>query len=344
VSVRRIDSERRTIGVVTQRWRLRLSFLQSYFWLLSSFGTGRKSGNLVSWCKDLDAMLPVRLEVSCRHSCSQIHLLSTTTTTAADLTVSRAFVREFRLSIESPKFTMDYLDNPSLANTSGRSLSDKQNHSRNYAPPPNRHSSREYTSLGEEDISRNGSEGAKNPRAVSDVSSYLLDESLGSKKRYAEWGIHWFRNPLKLPLLTLCGTALAIGHHLTFASFNGKIVSESLYMSQTAVKQIGNVFVFLVLAAFKSVINDSYNQYIWMIVRRDSFKVQTLNKAFSLPTSPFSFFSLDLLQSAKLGFLLGIFSWYVLFIRSAAASFTWSVHITKRTNEIPCFKASGTSP
>ena len=283
---------------------------------------------------------------SCRHSCSQIHLLSTTTTAAAaaDLTVSRAFVREFRLSIESPKFTMDYLDNPSLANTSGRSLSDKQNHSRNYAPPPNRHSSREYTSLGEEDISRNGSEGAKNPRAVSDVSSYLLDESLGSKKRYAEWGIHWFRNPLKLPLLTLCGTALAIGHHLTFASFNGKIVSESLYMSQTAVKQIGNVFVFLVLAAFKSVINDSYNQYIWMIVRRDSFKVQTLNKAFSLPTSPFSFFSLDLLQSAKLGFLLGIFSWYVLFIRSAAASFTWSVHITKRTNEIPCFKASGTSP
>jgi hypothetical protein len=117
----------------------------------------------------------------------------------------------------------------------------------------------------------------------------ICSTNLGSKKRYAEWGIHWFRNPLKLPLLTLCGIALAIGHHLTFASFNGKIVSESLSMSQTTVKQIGNVFVFLVLAAFKPVIDDSYNQYIWIIVRRDSFKVQTLNKAFSLPTSPFSF-------------------------------------------------------
>jgi hypothetical protein len=62
VLVRRIDSERPPIGVVTT-WRLRLSFLQSYFWLLSSFGTGRRSGNLVSCCKDLDAMLPVRLEV-----------------------------------------------------------------------------------------------------------------------------------------------------------------------------------------------------------------------------------------------------------------------------------------
>lgn len=252
---------------------------------------------------------------SCRHSCSQIHLLSTATAAAAaGSKLSRAFVREFGLSIESSKFTMDYLGNPSLANTSDDSLSDKQNHSRNIALPTNRHSSLEYTSLGEEDISRHGSDGANNPRGVSDVSSYLLDGSLGSKKRYAEWGIHWFRNPLKLPLLTLCGTALAIGHHLTFARFNGKIVSESLYVSQTAVKQIGNVLVFLVLASFKSVINDSYNQYIWMIVRRDSFKVQTLNKAFSLPTSPFSFFSLDLLQSAKLGFLLGIFSWYVPFI------------------------------
>jgi hypothetical protein len=31
-------------------------------------------------------------------------------------------------------------------------------------------------------------------------------------------------------------------------------------------------------------------------------------------------------------------------IRSAAASFAWPVHKTKRTNEMTCFKASGTSP
>jgi hypothetical protein len=35
---------------------------------------------------------------------------------------------------------------------------------------------------------------------------------------------------------------------------------------------------------------------------------------------------------------------YTHLIRSAADSFAWSVHITKRSNEIPCFKALGMSP
>jgi hypothetical protein len=100
--------------------------------------------------------------------------------------------------MESSKSMMNYLDNPSLANTSGGNLSDKQNHSRNYAPPPNRHSSQEYTSLAEDDISRNGSDGAKNPRAVSDVSSYLLDE-FGIEEKICGMGNPLVSQPSKAP-------------------------------------------------------------------------------------------------------------------------------------------------
>ena len=35
---------------------------------------------------------------------------------------------------------------------------------------------------------------------------------------------------------------------------------------------------------------------------------------------------------------------YEVEIRSAAASFAWSVHMSKRTNEMPCFKVSGSFP
>ena len=82
-------------------------------------------------------------------------------------------------------------------------------------------------------------------------------------------------------------------------------------LSQQIVKQIGNAFVFLVLALLKAAILVAYNQYIWAIFRRRSLKIAVIDKAFSLPSSLASFFSFELLGEAKLALIIGAFSWYV---------------------------------
>src|SRR5947208_452193 len=70
----------------------------------------------------------------------------------------------------------------------------------------------------------------------SGVSSSLLNETPTSGKT-AKWGINWFRQPLQLPLFTLCGILLAVGHHILYWKLDGHTVSNDNKLSQQAVKQ-----------------------------------------------------------------------------------------------------------
>jgi hypothetical protein len=131
-----------------------------------------------------------------------------------------------------------------------------------------------------------------------------------SEKKTAAWGVHWLKRPLLLPFMALAGIALAVGHHFMYANLDGQVVSESNF-SQEAVKQVGNAFVAFVLGAMKVAIDESYNQYVWTLVKRRSLQMKTLNKVFSLPSSFFSFLSFHLLKEAKIAYLLGTVSWYI---------------------------------
>jgi len=84
-----------------------------------------------------------------------------------------------------------------------------------------------------------------------------------------------------MPLCTLCGIAQALWHHffLFFSYLNGRQVSDESMLLQRVVKQIGNAFVFLVLAVLKAAILVAYNQYIWTIFRRRSPTVAVIDKS-----------------------------------------------------------------
>ena len=129
--------------------------------------------------------------------------------------------------------------------------------------------------------------------------------------KIAELGINWLREPLQMPVCTLCGIVLALGHHFFFAYLDGRQASDEGALSQQIVKQIGNAFAFLVLALLKAAILVAYNQYIWAIFRRRSLKIAVIDKALSLPSSLASSFSFELLGEAKLALIIGTFSWYV---------------------------------
>lgn len=71
-------------------------------------------------------------------------------------------------------------------------------------------------------------------------------------------------------------------------------------------KQIGNVFVFLVLPFLKAAIDKPFNQYIWTVFQRNSLAISALDKLFSLPFKIALFCSLRLLGEAKIAAVLGL--------------------------------------
>ncbi|KAH7416726.1 hypothetical protein BKA64DRAFT_655956 [Cadophora sp. MPI-SDFR-AT-0126] len=159
--------------------------------------------------------------------------------------------------------------------------------------------------------------------------SHVTDSFLGGEIssspsiRTAKWGISWLGEPLQLPLFTLLGIGLAIAHHLIYRALDGKVVGDS-EIGQQAVKQVGNVFVFLVLACLKVAIDESYNQYMWYTIRRKSFAIDTLDKLFTLPVRIMSILSLRLLGGAKIAAVLGLLSW-LLFLGGLTPATTLSI-------------------
>ncbi|CZT12918.1 hypothetical protein WAI453_012487 [Rhynchosporium graminicola] len=155
------------------------------------------------------------------------------------------------------------------------------------------------------------------------TSTFLTEVSTTHGQKTAKWGIPWLGEPLQIPLFTFLGIALAVAHHLVYLKLDGQTVGESKF-GQQAVKQIGNVFVFLALASLKVAIDESYNQYIWYALRRKSFAIGTLDKLFTLPFRITAIFSLRLLGGAKIAALLGLLTW-LLFLGGLTPAATLSV-------------------
>jgi hypothetical protein len=140
------------------------------------------------------------------------------------------------------------------------------------------------------------------------VSSLLLNENPQTPKK-ARWGINWLQEPLQLPAFTILGIGLAIGHHVLYLKLDDNTVDTESKLSQQALKQAGNAFAFLVIAACRIAIQEAYNQHIWMVFRKTPLKIGVIDKVFSLLSTLLSFFSIQILVKAKIALLLGIFSW-----------------------------------
>ena len=143
----------------------------------------------------------------------------------------------------------------------------------------------------------------------SGVSTPLMNDGpIHPPRKQAQWKINWFGQPLQLYLYTILALALALGHHFLYLGLDGKIESEHK-SSQLAVKQSGNVFAFLVLELCNIVIAESYNQYLWVLLRRDVFRIAAIEKLFTLCSDYLSFLDFQLVKRAKIAVLLALFSW-----------------------------------
>lgn len=75
--------------------------------------------------------------------------------------------------------------------------------------------------------------------------------------------------------------------------------------------RIGTGLAFMVKVALVASVGLAYTQRLWLTVGKRSITLQDLDDAFSLTTSPFSFFSGPVLRKAKVLCVLAICTWII---------------------------------
>lgn len=133
------------------------------------------------------------------------------------------------------------------------------------------------------------------------------DENKSTKKR-TMWRIHWKVPSSMLGYLVL-GIGFALGHHFYWQSLDGKQVDSET--EQEWAQRYGIVFAFLAQSALCLSVGVAFVQRVWLTIRRKPMELRNLDKAFSLKSDVFAFFSWEILRKAKLLCLLGICAWYV---------------------------------
>ncbi|KAF9458810.1 hypothetical protein BDZ94DRAFT_1269741 [Collybia nuda] len=105
----------------------------------------------------------------------------------------------------------------------------------------------------------------------------------------------------------LCGTILAIGHHLFYEGLDGRhvperdqfIIAGHHISSQQSAIFGGTALVFFAKFCFSFSLGHVFNQRLWYTMHRKWIKVKGLDAMFKVPGDPLGFFSLEMLTKAK---------------------------------------------
>jgi len=128
-------------------------------------------------------------------------------------------------------------------------------------------------------------------------------------QKYVKWGVEWRKHPTFMITYALLGLGFALGHHFYYSHLCHKIAG-SVHRQQWA-HAFGNILAVLVVVLLRQANRVAYEQFIWNLVRQNSFKLGTLDKFFSLTSNLTGFFSWEILTNAPLAVYLGFVCWYV---------------------------------
>lgn len=180
-----------------------------------------------------------------------------------------------------------------------------------YKPPPrlserplHSRSPSTMSSLNSHESLKNFDHYSSHPKFAS--TSYNNDTKSSSSEKLVKWGVIWYP-PVLMALYTLGGLALAVGHHFYFASLHGTLAGSA--GKQQWATGIGTAVSFLVVALLRSASTAAYSQYVWVLVRRNSYRLGTLDKLFALTTDPSGFFGREMFKCAKIAMLVALVCW-----------------------------------
>ncbi|KAF2964694.1 hypothetical protein GQX73_g8888 [Xylaria multiplex] len=106
-----------------------------------------------------------------------------------------------------------------------------------------------------------------------------------------------------IALITL-GILAALGHHLYYRSLHGQVVQDSQWPVR-----LGTAIAFFLKAVFISSIETAYRQHAWLMVKRRSYKISTLDALFSACFNPWVFTNFQFLSEAYLAAVIALSVW-----------------------------------
>ena len=181
-----------------------------------------------------------------------------------------------------------------------------------YNPPPRLSErpphSRSQSTMSSINSSHESLRNFDNPSQAKFASTSHINDinSLNSSEKLVKWGVIWYP-PVVMALYTIGGLSLAVGHHFYFASLHGTLAGSP--DKQRWATGIGTAISFLVVALLRSASTAAYSQYVWVLVRRNSYRLGTLDNLFALTTDPSGFFGWEILKCAKVAMLVALICW-----------------------------------
>ncbi|KAK8209880.1 hypothetical protein IWZ01DRAFT_332530 [Phyllosticta capitalensis] len=161
-------------------------------------------------------------------------------------------------------------------------------------------------------LSRHTSNGAfrfdQKPDSSQPKSNSIVQVAPVALTPVASQNIHW-QSPALMAGFFVAGVCLALGHHLHYQNLEGQVVGSAT-TQQWAIR-FGTVFAFLSKACLTAAVGIAFTQRLWVTVKKEPISLRNLDNVFSLTTDPASFFSFEVLSSAKILCILAACMWCI---------------------------------
>ncbi|KAF3068470.1 hypothetical protein GL218_08259 [Daldinia childiae] len=122
---------------------------------------------------------------------------------------------------------------------------------------------------------------------------------ISSPRKWWHWRPTWF-----MYLSFLFGVACAIGHHVFYASLNGKPAVDQL-----AMLRYGTVISFAAKAGLVAAVVIAFKQRIWVTVRSKFLSLAVLDSLFAAAEDASALLNIEIYKQAKIAMLLAAFVW-----------------------------------
>lgn len=127
----------------------------------------------------------------------------------------------------------------------------------------------------------------------------------------AQWKINWVI-PASLLVLYVSGVIAAFGHHLFYASLDGKPAEDQLKMIR-----YGTALAFFVKSALVGACVLCHRQRIWHTLRKKAMTIKAIDGLFAATEDPLKFGNWEMIRNGKMATMMALCSWYVISFRGS---------------------------
>jgi hypothetical protein len=119
----------------------------------------------------------------------------------------------------------------------------------------------------------------------------------------AQFHIRWII-PATLLVLYVAGVIAAFGHHLFYASLDGKPASDQLKMIR-----YGTALAFFVKSTLVGTVVLCHRQRIWHTFRKKALTIGAIDGLFAATDDPLKFWNWEMIRNGKVATVMALCSW-----------------------------------